>query len=392
MTATEDVPFGAQLWSNNELPGPGGPRSYLVVRRRGKVRALLPVDVPRVAQSALRNASGSQSQGQFVLRSLAGMGLRAALRVSVPLPEQVLFVTPGDGVERLLGHVTGAEDGQVAFHFGPPRANLKPVAKIYDGSGRTRAIAKFGGDPLTRRLVTGEATALRHLSQHPQSSALEVPRLLHEGTYGELTFVVQSVVSFAGRQRLPPPDRRIEAERAVVSTGQPSTAPMRSQSYVRDLSDRLHGFDRDEVSRIVVGAGQRLLRSLEDQSVLTGGSHGDWSPQNICDTGQRTGAWDWERWESNRPAGFDALHYRTQTLLADSAHSGPVGVRLLDEAAAVVAPHQRGLDPGVARSLAGLYLVEIAHRYLTDRQADTTSAAGRMNSWLIPALVASSAH
>jgi hypothetical protein len=94
--------------------------------------------------------------------------------------------------------------------------------------------------------------------------------------------------------------------------------------------------------------------------------------------------WDWERFETGVPLGFDLLHHDLQesiTLL--DADPRVAATRLLRGAAATLAP----LDVGAgAESVARLYLVTLACRYLVDGQADAGAALGQVDQWLLPAL------
>ena len=391
MRATHLPPYVSALWPDGLRPDGEGQRVYLPVTRQGAVRALLPVDSPRVTQSAVRSASGPQTRRQFAQRVVAGAGLRASVHLRLPLRLDAVVSTRNDELERTLASLAGLERVSMAVHFGPPRANLKPVAKIYDDrSGEARAVAKFGCTPLTHRLVAAEAKALRALAGR-RTPGLEIPSLLHEGTWGGAAIILQSVIRFPGRHRLPTSAQRIEAERQVASTGTPLVGRLGDQRYHADLTERLRDAADDDASRAVVSAGHRVLDALADERVRVGGWHGDWAPQNVCVTDLGVGAWDWERWAPDRPCGFDALHYRAQELLSSSGGLESAGAELVRLAPSLLAPHQPELSEPVSRLLAALYLVEIGLRYLTDGQRDTPSAAGRMDTWLVPAL-ASVAH
>lgn len=388
-------PYASELWPGGLRADGTGTRVYLPVVREGAVRALVPMDVPRVTRNAVRNASAPQTRRQYAQRVVAGAGLGAGawLGALVPVARTAgaAFVSTADDLlEQEMAARAGVGAASMAVHFGPPRANLKPVAKIYDSrTGRACAVVKFGCSPLTGELVAREAQALRAL-QRLRDPALEVPTLLHEGAWGASTYVMQSVVRFGGRHRLPSAVRLAAAEDAVVSTGTPLEGPLRTSSYREDLLERVLGLDDDPVSGAVAAAGRQLLDVLGDEPVRTGGWHGDWAPQNVCATASGVGAWDWERWAPDRPRGYDTLHFRAQELLAAAAagtsDAGTVGSDLLDSAPSLLARHQPGLDAQGARRLAALYLVDIGHRYLTDGQRDTPSMAGRMDTWLVPAL------
>ncbi len=380
------IPFSSELWPAGLSSGRSGPRTYLVLSRGDRARALVPADVPRVAQHALRDAGAPETRSRDALRRVAGLAARTVLAARLPLLDRSMLATEDELLEQHLAELAGLDTGYVAVRFGPVRANQKPVATVYDRRGRPRAVAKFGGDDLTRTLVAHEAAALRALAGR-RSGTLDIPLLRHEGSWGALSLVVQSMIPFPGRHRLPTEERRIRAEHEVLATGAATRAPLRTSTYAAGLVDRLLDLPGDDTSQAVAASGRRLVDDLADCTLLSGGWHGDWSPQNICATRSGTGAWDWERWEPDRPAGFDALHFRTQLLLADAPHLDQAGRRLLEEAPSLLAPHQPGLTPRDARSLAGLYLAEVGHRYLHDGQRNTPSAAGRMGSWLVPALV-----
>ena len=386
MRASQQPPHASELWPGGLRPGADGRRVYLPVVRQGAVRALIPLDSPRSTQSAVRNASAPQTRRGFAQRAVLGTGLRAAAQLGL-LRSRRSVVSAADGsLEQMLADVAGLQSASIAVHFGPPRANLKPVAKIYDDrTGRAHAVVKFGCTPLTKQLVSQEAGFLERIGGRG-TSALEIPTLLHEGAWGESTFVMQSVVRFPGRHRLPSPASRVEAEKVVTATGDRADGPLRAGSYHSELAARLRGQDHDPVSQAVAAAGRRLLDVLADARIATGGWHGDWAPQNLCAIGSGVGAWDWERWAPDRPCGFDALHYLAQELLASEGAVESVGRRVIDQAPLVLAPHQPGAPAAVLRRVAALYLVEIGHRYLTDGQRDTPSLAGRMDAWLLPAL------
>jgi predicted methyltransferase MtxX (methanogen marker protein 4) len=46
-----------------------------------------------------------------------------------------------------------------------------------------------------------------------------------------------------------------------------------------------------------------------------------------------------------------------------------------------------GVDPGARELTALLYLVDLATRYLTDRQAEAGARLGVLGTWLLPVLI-----
>ena len=58
---------------------------------------------------------------------------------------------------------------------------------------------------------------------------------------------------------------------------------------------------------------------------------------------------------------------------------------IVAKAPAVLAPF--GIQPGTARFVALLYLLEIAARYLHDGQAEAGARLGDVGTWLLPVLM-----
>jgi hypothetical protein len=115
--------------------------------------------------------------------------------------------------------------------------------------------------------------------------------------------------------------------------------------------------------------------------VLTGPSHGDWAPQNLASAaGGRVLAWDWERFDVRRPLGYDALHFRFRQLLGTSTQPG---VKVLTQAQELVGRWQG--SSGHHRGVAALVLLDLAVRYVADRQGEVGGAGGDLG-WLPGAL------
>ena len=110
----------------------------------------------------------------------------------------------------------------------------------------------------------------------------------------------------------------------------------------------------------------RALDNLEPAAATTtiafGSWHGDWTPWNMTVSGGRALVWDWERFDAGVPVGYDAVHYRLQALVSDGRAPQAAAEATVAGAPAVLAPF--GVQPGAARFVATLYLLEIAARYL----------------------------
>jgi hypothetical protein len=135
----------------------------------------------------------------------------------------------------------------------------------------------------------------------------------------------------------------------------------------------------------LASATELLISRRGDTTLRYGAWHGDWAPWNMANVADALLVWDWERFASGVPVGFDAVHHELQRRLQSSS----------DASAAVEATVRRADEllqpfgvPGEARELTALlYLVDLAARYLTDRQAEAGARLGVLGTWLLPVLI-----
>ena len=354
--------------------------AYLPVVRHGSLRSLLPVEPAPVLRAALHRSNGPETLARHLARrAYAGF---AGLRLGHgPGARTSLIGLDDRELRELLGGVVD-RPVRLAIHFGPPRANRKPVVHVLDEEGRLRAVAKVGVDERTESLVVVEAEALRALAQPGLAGALVVPRLLALTSWAGRPLLVQSAVPVGGRHTCPGPERRSGAERALVGALPPR--PGGAEAYLAGLHARVTELTdvaaRDQLLRALDLAADRIDVGL----VRTGAWHGDWSPQNVAASPQGAVAWDWERLATDRPLGFDAAHFQLQWLLG--RRRARPGERLVDRAPGVFRCWQPLPDPVQARALALLLLVELGARYVGDGQPDTEAPGAAVLSWLPPAL------
>ncbi|SEK37387.1 hypothetical protein [Nonomuraea pusilla] len=215
------------------------------------------------------------------------------------------------------------------LHVRPARrANRKPILEVHAG-GRLLAFVKIGDSPRTRGLVAAEAAALGRLAGLGLRTVV-VPEVLHHGTWQGLAVLALS----------PLPVRRGRVPRPLLVTA------------VKEIAG-------------------------------TGGAagpawHGDLSPWNLAPSRDgRLLVWDWERYETGVPYGFDALHHFFQRALRRMAP--PVAARAcLARSVRELAPY--GLSAAEARRTALRYLIALAHRHA----ADGHTPLGPPQSWLNP--------
>lgn len=379
---------GRAARGTGERPGraaQGGDQTeFLLVPNENRPVLLVPRRPRRAAAAALRHYKASAA-GR---RRLAFRGLAAAAQLGLAdvLPHRITVGTAGDGpdadVVAYLGKVLD-RDLVVSLRVGPPRANRKPVLELLSPSGEMLGFAKVGITSLTRELVRAEAAALEKLGA-AGLTRLEVPTLLHHGQWREHEVLVQTPLSGSGRGVSP---AMLTSAMAELATAEGVTIQPAGQSgYWRGLRSRLEACAGREPAAALLQVMDDLQATADATSLAFGSWHGDWTPWNMTSSGDQVLVWDWERFESGVPIGYDALHYQLQGAVE---RNGAGGARSATEAALFTAPMTLGplgVRPGFAVFVAALYLVEIATRYTCDGAAEAGARLGDVSTWLLPAL------
>ena len=115
-----------------------------------------------------------------------------------------------------------------------------------------------------------------------------------------------------------------------------------------------------------------------------GAWHGDWSPWNMHAGGHTVFVWDWERFTRRTPVGFDALHHWMHGRSAAASHrtAPPIVCSVLHRGCSSAF----GIGADAAAATTALYLVDVATRYLADRQDEAGQALGAVGTWMLPVL------
>jgi hypothetical protein len=236
---------------------------------------------------------------------------------------------PVDGsISAHLGEVFGTPV-EIVLHVRPAcRANRKPILEVH-GDGARLAFVKVGDTDRARTLVDHEAATLCALAGLPLKSVV-TPTVLYHGSWRGLSLLALSPLPVR-RRRVP---------------------------------------------------GPLLLRAVKEIAA-TGGAdgaawHGDLSPWNLSPSADgRLLVWDWERYATGVPYGFDAVHHFFQRALRrmdppTAAHA------CLAQAVRTLAP--LGLSAAQARRTALHYLITLADRHA----ADGHEPLGPPSHWLSP--------
>ena len=383
------------LWPSPESvtrcsrPGPGrrgrpdGPGSteFLVFPDERRAALLVPRQPRRVAAAALRNYKASGTARDRLRLHAAAIVARAGL--AEVLPDRIRIEPGPAGTDADIAdylRATLRRHVLVSLHIGAPRANRKPVLQALTPGGELVGFVKVGVNPLTRRLVRAEAGALAFLASVPLSR-LEPPRLLHHGQWQGNEVLVQQAFP-AGH----PAKSQAELGGAMAELAGVrglSRQPLADSPYLGGLRARLRHLADSELAGPIRQAVDLLSPAA---GILAFGSwHGDWTPWNMTLSRGRALVWDWERFETGVPVGFDAVHFWLQgAIIRGGIAPTAAAERAVTAAPEILAPF--GLGPGVASRVAVLYLAEIATRYLQDGQAEAGARLGRIGDWLLPAL------
>ncbi|MFI7283151.1 hypothetical protein ACIBOV_23110 [Micromonospora chersina] len=358
--------------------GGGG---WVVVPSASRPRLLVPTGSGRAAASAVRHSTEAVGRKARLVRQ----GLATAFRLGLgPLVFRDRLVVTGGGLDAYLAEVLG-ERALVSLHIGPARANRKPVLQLLAPDGRALGYAKLGVDPLTRALVEAEAAALRRLADLPLGP-VTVAGVRHHGDWHGHALLVQEALPV--RQPRATPAAAEAAERAAMVAVAGCLGVRRRSWAGSDHAARLADAVDALGARPEAGRLRAALKTVGDldPTVAFGAWHGDWNGGNSAVLADgRVLVWDWERFEADVPVGYDELHRVVQTAIGNDGVEPVEAARALiagaDRALAPFGPDSRGAD-----LVAVLYLLELAARYLRDRQAEAGARLGHVDAWLLPAV------
>ena len=354
-------------------------------------RVLAPVD-RRAAETVVRHhGEGARTAGRRATSALA-LALRAGLGPLVARDRLYVSAPQDAGARSLQAHLSDVLGSAVVLgtHLGPPRANRKPVLQLLDSRGRITGYAKVAVDDLTDSLVRDEAAALETLGR-ARTRLVEVARVEHVGLWSGRALLVQSALPVwaprapVGRTRL------VHAMAEVAAIGRRDDVPLAGGTFRRELDGRLHRLPPTRAAAELAGLWRRLEDAAGDVRLSFGAGHGDWAPWNMAGLSDRLLVWDWERFRPAVPVGFDLLHHELQTdLVARRTEPAQAARHLVDDAAGLLQP--LGVRERVATLTACLYGVDLATRYLADRQLEAGARLGDVGSWLLPAVTAGLRH
>jgi hypothetical protein len=363
-------------------PGPAV-ADYVVVPDADRPRLLVPSVSRRVAAAAVRRYAEPQSRVARLKRDAVVAALRTGAS-GVLLRDRIRITGPvAETIDGYLMEALGRELA-VSIHIGPARANRKPVLQLISPDGETFGFVKIGTGPLTQRLVRDETHALTALGTSALTR-LTVPAVLHAGQWRGLQVLVQSALP-VWLPRAPLTGRRlIAAMLDIAGCCGYSTGPLAGSAYWAELRGRLAAVTDRADGTALAAAAEKIAGHAGSTPLRYGSWHGDWAPWNMANLADALLVWDWERFAQGVPLGFDAVHHDLQRRIQHSGDAAAAVEATVRAAGDLLAPF--GVT-GPARELTALlYLVDLAVRYLTDRQAEAGARLGVLGTWLLPVLI-----
>lgn len=347
---------------------------YLVLPSPARPQLLVPCIRPAGVMIGERRARGLRAR---ISKRAVATGLGSGLTDRLPLLRLNL---KGTALDDLLSWITAESTAaslplSAGVMLGPPRANRKPVLRIFSGTGATWGYAKIGVNGLTDELIHREAEALQEVAGW-RLTRVRAPQVLKAGQYGGREVLATSPLAAAGAHRQPTalpvePTRELFLLHAEYST------PLRA---ARALSTPTSVTTPAAVAVEVLA--ERLLAKIGHDRIPLGAAHGDWTPWNMAWTGSSATAvldvWDWERASIGVPQGHDVVHFEAAKVRVDDPGSAEADLlRALPSRLAAC-----GIDPALSSRLLTSYLVVVGRRYAADLALEAVPALSRRLAWV----------
>ena len=207
-----------------------------------------------------------------------------------------------------LSRSLGASFAHCAFFSGTAGPHRKLVVQLMDRVGTIHGYAKVSHTPAVHSLLENEACLTRQMHAADLRSA-SIPKVLLHQKRNRTALLVTEPVESSTRcmRRLTRMHIDFLGELAErTSPGRP-VARMFPRGGAADLEELSPNLSADWRSRL-----QRQLDFLcarEELAAATGLSHGDFTPGNVFQHGDRLCVIDWEYAGRDYPADFDLIHF-----------------------------------------------------------------------------------
>lgn len=356
-SALRDLGFEGEIHLARNRPGAKAV-GFGVVPSIERASIIVPTGSRRASAAALRRFSADLTRRQKLQRVVAStlVGLWGA---RTPFVAHSLLPDRGTG-QGIVEHLSGifGEPVQISVGVGTQRANRKPILQVFSARGRSLGFAKVGTNAFTSGLVDREGQALEEINARSWGSLL-VPRVIHRGPWNEGSLLVMSGLSTSPLSAARDLERlRVTVQRELQAAYAAAPLPLGESPWFDDLKASLKaGAPDSEPFRRLSLTLESMSSQFGGQVVEFGMTHGDWTPWNMSVSRGMLQVWDWERFSTGVPVGFDEIHYSLHRHLRRSG---------LSTSAVMDGTRTAGITNPVV-PLA--YLGELAARYLLGGQS-----------------------
>ncbi len=362
-----------------------GSTAYALLPSVDDARLAVPLRPWAAASAVARGQAAAGSTRAAVRNRSMALAFRVGLAGRLLPGRLVVTQVEGarDGLDSALADLLG-QDVRLGIRIGPPRANRKPVLQVVSPRGKLLAYAKLGTNPLTDRLVRAETAALLQLADDTGLGQVRVPEVLHSGGWQGHPLLVQAPLPVRRAADPGGGARLVDAMVAVARTGTGTPSALVDLPWWGRTVAALEALPPGDVASRLAAARDRLVADAAGCVLVPSAWHGDWNAGNCSVVPGAVLVWDWERYETGVPAGFDALHLSLQAAISAGVDPGGAARRVLADAARLTAPF--GVPAQDAPLAAAAYLWGIGVRYAADDQDGAGAAVGRLGDWLLPVL------
>lgn len=356
-SALRDLGFQGDIRVARNRPG-AKIVGFAVVPSLEKASIIVPTGSRRASAAALRRFSADLT-GRQKLQRVAASTLLGFWGARTPLVAHSLVPGSGPG-QGIVEHLSGifGEPVQFSMGVGTQRANRKPILQVFSARGRSLGFAKVGTNAFTAGLVDREGLALEELNGRTWKS-LVLPKVIHRGPWHDGSLLVMSPLSTSPLSAARGLERLRSAVQYELQAAFSGTAmPLAESSWFSDLQLEVRsGPAESDPFRRLSRAVDTMSEKFGRQPLEFGMTHGDWTPWNMSVSRGMLQVWDWERFSTDVPVGFDEIHYSLHRHLRRAGLS----------ATAVI---EGTRTHGTTHSVVPLaYLAELAARYLLGGQS-----------------------
>lgn len=283
-----------------------GAVGYAVIGGRSNARWwLLPFSSARVFSSSLAMVQPMLPATRRI-KQVAALLSRAG--ILQPFVRQRLYIS---GAPSIAGGFEG-QARNFAYFTGTNGPHRKVAVQIMDVSGRLLGYAKVSGNPHVKKFIEYERDMLRRVGDLALCTA-HVPNVLLSGDEnGVFSLVTDTLKTPETRPQTVVKESHVAFLQELRAK---TSMPGEKAHYAQDLEERLSL----AIARLAPPWPERLrygikrLRGMEAALMEPSLVHGDFTPWNSFEVGDKLYVFDWEHAIGRAPACYDLIHF----LLAD---------------------------------------------------------------------------